>query len=112
MVKGFKEEDKPEDALDKDGKIDMQTTQGQQRLTKIFKTFDTNNDQNLDAEEIYKALRKADQKVSYGYIYRLMREFDENHDGVISLKEFKLMFLHIQNDSFDDFNEEEEKILY
>ena len=112
MVKGFKEEDKPEDALDKDGKIDMQTSQGQQRLTKIFKTFDTNNDQNLDAEEIYKALRKADQKVSYGYIYRLMREFDENHDGVISLKEFKLMFLHIQNDSFDDFNEEEEKILY
>jgi|TARA_B110001450_G_C17596378_1_gene471020 hypothetical protein len=66
----------------------------------------------LDAEEIYQALRKADQKTSYGYIYRLMREFDKDHDGEINFKEFKLMFLHIQNDTFDDYNSDDEVALY
>ena len=67
----------------------------------------------LDSEEIYKALRSADQKVSYGYIYRLMREYDVDGDGEINFGEFKLMFLDIQNEKIDyDFNEEEEIALY
>lgn len=41
-----------------------------------------------------------------------MREFDKDHDGEINFKEFKLMFLHIQNDTFDDYNSDDEVALY
>lgn len=47
MFNGFQE--KPGDGVDKDGKIDMQSREGQQKLAKIFKTFDTNGDRQLDA---------------------------------------------------------------
>ena len=46
----------------------------------MFKSYDYNNDGQLSPTEIYSALKKANKDVSYGLIYRIMREFDTDGD--------------------------------
>lgn len=45
----------------------------------------------MDISEIYACMNKMNKKVSYGQILRLMREFDEDHDGTIDFKEYTKM---------------------
>jgi len=49
----------------------------------------------LQPEEIYGALKKADKKASYGLIFRIMREVDDDDDGEIDFNEFKTLVDHL-----------------
>lgn len=77
------------------GSIDLESDKGKKFLTDCFNEFDTNGDKKLQPEEIYGALKKADKKASYGLIFRIMREVDDDDDGEIDFNEFKTLVDHL-----------------
>ena len=93
VFKGFNEKDKSAALVD--GNVDLESERGQRYLADCFREFDTNGDRKLQPDEIYNALKKADKTTSYGKIYRIMREFDTNHDGEVDFNEFKNMVDHL-----------------
>ena len=74
--------------------------------------FDTNGDKKLQPLEIFKALNKAEKNVSYGQIFRIMREFDDDNDGEIDFNEFKGMIDCLQKGTYEDYDSDEEEKLF
>jgi len=94
------------------GSIDLESDKGKKFLTDCFNEFDTNGDKKLQPEEIYGALKKADKKASYGLIFRIMREVDDDDDGEIDFNEFKTLVDHLQKGTFDDYDSDDENKLF
>lgn len=54
------------------------------------------------------ALEKAGKRVSQGYVCRIIREFDEDHNGELDFNEFRKMVECIELGEFDGYNSDEE----
>jgi len=81
-------------------------------LVSIFNQFDINKDRMLDPSEVFKALKAADPATSVGWVYKLMRDNDKNHDGLISFNEFKEMYKQISDGTVADYESDDEEKLH
>ena len=64
-------------------------------LTRLFKTKDKNNDGKLDYNEIKQLLDIYFDKTSEQDLKIEFNKIDINHDGELSLEEFKTMFKNV-----------------
>ena len=58
------------------------------RLRELFKTFDADGSGTLDAEELLAILTRGSAGLSLEDAQEIVRDFDENMDGVLSVDEF------------------------
>ena len=66
-------------------------------LTRLFKTKDKNNDGKLDYNEIKQLLDIYFDKASEQDLKIEFNKIDVNHDGELSLAEFKIMFKNVMD---------------
>lgn len=64
------------------------------QFEETFKLFDENGDGEITKGELAKALAKLGYKPTPSSIETLMREYDRDHDGKITLNEFVDMMIH------------------
>jgi calcium-dependent protein kinase len=67
-----------------------------ERLTAMFKQFDSDGSGYITPEDIAEAMHKLGQKISNAEIEDIMSKHDLKKEGRISFEEFKLIFLEIQ----------------
>lgn len=74
-----------------------------ERVEALFKSFDVDDNDLIEPENIRDAFTKLGKDITDGEIRTIMMTHDENNDGKISLEEFKNMLLgcHISNDEKD-----------
>uniref|UniRef100_A0A5S6QDQ1 EF-hand domain-containing protein n=1 Tax=Trichuris muris TaxID=70415 RepID=A0A5S6QDQ1_TRIMR len=60
-------------------------------LADLFKSFDRNNDGCIDIEDLKKIMEKLDAPQTHVKLKEMIREFDGDGDGQITLREFLLM---------------------
>lgn len=63
-----------------------------ERLEAIFKSFDTDGNGCISAQNIIDSFSKSGKEISYKDLEQIMKLHDKNNDGVIDLEEFKEIF--------------------
>lgn len=63
------------------------------RVAAIFKSFDVDDNNSIDASNIKNAFTKLGKSISDDEIKVIMAQHDTDKDGVISLTEFESMLL-------------------
>lgn len=60
-------------------------------LKKVFKSYDENNDNLINTEEMYKKLKRLDSKIEEHHISAFINKYDTDGDGCVNFNEFKSM---------------------
>jgi len=74
--------------------VDHKKLLSQERMTQVFKMFDTDGSGTIDRNEI-KAFFSMSENNDEGFVKELIEEVDANGDGEISFQEFKDMMIKI-----------------
>ncbi|VDI73874.1 calmodulin [Mytilus galloprovincialis] len=60
---------------------------------KLFDKFDSNKDGYLNREELVEVLAQLGPRLSSTDVEEILRDYDENHDGLIQFSEFEKMLI-------------------
>ncbi len=72
--------------------LDLKHRHHEERISQIFHQFDISGTGHISKENIVTAMHKMGRKITGNEIDKIMKDYDEDHNGMIEYYEFEHIF--------------------